>query len=483
MTAVALERPAGTQEKPPTTGKTQPRLFTRPLRRLTPKTSKGFEVIEFAASLGITLLPWQEWFLKHALELLPSGEFRFRTLLLVVARQNGKTMVGEVLTLWLMVTQPGTMVLGTSVAQELAREPWQTVADYAEDLGLVARLTRGSIDTSLWLHNRSRYKVGTTGRRGGRSLSVDLLLVDELREHLDWDGWNALTATTTARPNPITLALSNAGDDRSVVLNDLRARALAGGDDRLGIFEWSALEGCELDDVRALAQANPALGPTITLATLESKRGTMPPAGYRTEHLCIRVEVLDPAISKDGWEACADPAPMAGALRSRVVCGIDVSPDLTHVSLVAAAALDDGRVRVETVAAWESTEAARRELRDWLGRVKPRAVAWFPSGPAAALAVDLGAIKNQSAYSNADIPAICQGFSEFVDARRILHSADPLLTAQVLGTSKSPTGDGWRFTRKGAGNCDAVYAAAGAVHLARERHSRRSRARLLMPST
>lgn len=461
-------------------GKPEPRLFTPPLRRLTRRSSLGYEVVDWAHEvLGIDLLPWQRRFLIRALELV-EGRFRFDTVILLVARQSGKTTITEVLALWMMIHRPGSMVLGTSTAVELAREPWSRVADRAATMGLIARCTRGALDTSLWLHNESRYKVASSNRRGGRSLSVDLLLVDELREHLDWDGWNALTATTTARPDALTVALSNAGDDRSVVLNALRASALAGEDPRVGIFEWSALEGCELDDPDALAQANPALGHTIMLSRLESKRATMPVAGYRTEHLCQRVAVLDPALDPDAWTDCTDQATM-DALRSKVALCLEVSPDLAHVTLIAGASLADGRVRVEVVDAWDSTAAARRALPDLLARIRPRTFGWFPDGPAAALGPDLRAIRGSVEITR--VPEVCQALAEQITARRVLHPGDPLLTSQVMGAAKSPSGDGWRFTRIGAGHVDAVYACAGVVHLVRSRLAQTGKPRILLPTS
>ena len=52
-------------------GKEQPRIFTPPLRELTPDTTIGFEVIEFSEIvLGMNLLPWQKWLLIHALEIV-----------------------------------------------------------------------------------------------------------------------------------------------------------------------------------------------------------------------------------------------------------------------------------------------------------------------------------------------------------------------------------------------------------------------------
>ena len=82
-------------------GKTEARLYTQPLRKLTEKTSLGFAMIEFAEKiLGKTLYPWQKWFLIHAFEIIGSFEkewsFRFRIIYLGVARQNGKTTTSEV---------------------------------------------------------------------------------------------------------------------------------------------------------------------------------------------------------------------------------------------------------------------------------------------------------------------------------------------------------------------------------------------------
>ena len=60
-------------------GITTPRIFTPPLRELTPETSNGYAVIEFAEKfLHVHLFPWQKWLLIHGLELLPDGSYRFR---------------------------------------------------------------------------------------------------------------------------------------------------------------------------------------------------------------------------------------------------------------------------------------------------------------------------------------------------------------------------------------------------------------------
>src|SRR5947207_2858117 len=67
-------------------GCTQPRIFTPPLRRLTPSTSAGYAILGWAKeTLGWEPLPWQAWWLVHAHELLKDGTPRFRTVLTLCA--------------------------------------------------------------------------------------------------------------------------------------------------------------------------------------------------------------------------------------------------------------------------------------------------------------------------------------------------------------------------------------------------------------
>ncbi|MCG2991006.1 hypothetical protein, partial [Escherichia coli] len=80
------------------------------MRELTPETSLGFEAIEAAKIAGRRLHPWQEWFLIHSLE-LALGSFtydefpklRFKTVLLLVSRQNGKSFIMSTRLLWRML--------------------------------------------------------------------------------------------------------------------------------------------------------------------------------------------------------------------------------------------------------------------------------------------------------------------------------------------------------------------------------------------
>ena len=113
-------------------GKTEPRLWTKPLRRLTPNTSLGFAAIEYAKTiLGMVLYPWQEWALIHMLEIVgdlrKTWRFRFRTILVLVSRQNGKTELSKVIASFFLNVLRVKNVFGTSLSMEKAEEVWEAV--------------------------------------------------------------------------------------------------------------------------------------------------------------------------------------------------------------------------------------------------------------------------------------------------------------------------------------------------------------------
>lgn len=470
-----------------------PRLFTEPLRPLTPETSLGFRCIAFAEEvLKLDLDPWQRWFLIHALELNPDGTFRFRTILLLVARQNGKTDVVKALILWAMATGRVHLVVGTAQDRDIAKRAWNGAVKLAEDAPDLAHLRkpprRANGEESFALTNGAEYIIKATTEDAGRGVpGCDLLVLDELRTHKDFKAWGALTKTTMARPNALTIAMSNAGSDDSVVLNSLRDGALAGNSRTLFLAEWSAPDGCDLDDLDAIAQANPSLGRgRLTLEAIENARAIDPPAVYRTEVLCQRVRTLESAIDPSAWNECEDASATLGpregetaeefeARRSglRIVACLDVALDGAHATLALAAPLPDGRVRVEIAAAWSDTGGARDEIADLLARINPKLVGWFPAGPAAAMATtlrDRRILPNRRVkfeeIKGGSVSAACMGLADLAKTRRIRHPGDPLLDAQVTNAGRLVVADGWRFTRRGQAHVDAVYAVAGAAHMA-----------------
>lgn len=474
VNSTSSEQPAQSAAPKPLVGRVEPRLFTPPLRDLNRHTSRGYEVIDFANMVGEPLLPWQEWAAIHALEIKPDGNFRFRVVLILVARQNGKSHLKRIVSLWRLYVDGAHLVLGCGQDVTLAREQWQMsleiIKDNPELEAELETIRKTNGDEWFRLQGGGRYKIIASNRRAGRGLSADELTFDELRTQTSWDAWSALSKTTMARANGQIWAMSNAGDDDSVVLNQLRDRALSEKDPSLGIFEWSAPDGCELGDEEGWCAANPGLGHTVSEAAIRSALGTDPPQVFRTEVLCQKVDQLAGAINLGAWKACIDASTTLGSMdRKRIAVCFDVAVDdkgTTHATLAGAATTADGKVRVQIIEAWRTVEDARAALGDLLDRVKPVSIAWYPTGPGGGFAPILRARDGNVELIGSKVAEACMGLADLVKSRQVVHGDEPLLNVHVGGAQKMSAADGWRFTRRGGGHVDAAYAAAGAAYLA-----------------
>ena len=424
-------------------GVTEARIFTKPLRPLTRYTSLGFAMIEYAREeLGKNLYPWQEWALKHAFEVegkLGTGKpgawhFRFRTVVIMVSRQQGKTVLSEVIASFFLNVLHVDSIFGTSLSLDKAEEVWDEVIkdqeshpELAQDIAQIRR-TNGS--KRLVLTGLRTYKVGAPTRRAGRGDSNDLVLLDELREHRDWETWAAADASTTAKPNGMVICFSNAGDPDSVVLRQLRSQALAqiegrknaadfGGTvdgETLGFFEWSAPDGAKMDDLKALAYANPALGyGLVTERTLANKRATSPESKFRSEHMCQQVETILPAPFPDGaWEGGIDESSFIAG-ESSLVYGIDMSQDRRWTSIGVCGLREDGDYHIELVARRVGSEWAMDWFRARALR-QPMKLAFQSRGaPVAGLAEQICALHGVERAA-IEGPELTAGWGRFYDA-------------------------------------------------------------------
>lgn len=471
--------------QPKRLGHEPPRIYTPPLRKLTPRTSRGFSVIDFAEQvLEVDLFPWQKWLLIHALELLRDGSFRFRTLIVLVARQNGKSTLSQVLALWSMYVNGCNLVIGTAQDLDVAEEIWQGAVDLVDEtpdlLSLKERVILVNGKKTLELKTGERYKVKAANRRAGRGLSGDLILLDELREHQSWDAWGAITKTTMARPDAQVWALSNAGDASSVVLRYLRKMAHAAiGDpdginadddpskllpdeddeaqdyelddeDSLGIFEWSAPPGCDAADRDGWAMANPSLGYGITERSVNSACKTDPEWVFRTEVLCQWSDgSLEGPFPPGAWEAGV-VSPEDSQIVGNVIAGIDVSFDRSKAHIAFAGRTFDGQPQVEIVASRAGTDW----VLPWLQDSKRVDVIDGVTGqgrgaPVSGLLVELEAAGVPvTLWQGSDLGAGSGGFYDLVRANGIRHLPQPALDVPAATAVTKPSGDGWLWDRR-----------------------------------
>lgn len=434
------------------------------------------------------------WLAIHLGELFPDGSPRYRKAIILVARQNGKTIFTRLLILYWMFIERVAEIVATSTDRGAAKRSWLKVIDMAEKTPLLAgalparHIHRQIGEEDFWNDYDSHYRFAAPTRRAGRGDTLPRALLDELREHRSRDTWDAIVPAMNAVADALLVCISNEGDAESVVLHEEYDAAetfiqTGEGDPRTFLAAWSAPSGAAPDDVEALAQANPGLGHRVVLdALLGQARSAMAAGGetlarFRIEIMCQRVDLLEAAIRLEDWNACGWRPPwalvdLAEHRRSVALC-FDVAWDNSHATLAAAVTLG-GVTWVEILKGWNGYECRkqlRAELPGLLARYKPRKCIWFPGGPAAAVADEWSGRRVSNVLMEElraeDVVRACMGLEEQAAAQHLRHRHDPLLDAHIRQTQQLPQGDGWRFARRGMAPIDASYAAAGAVHAAR----------------
>jgi hypothetical protein len=446
----------------PVLGSISPRLHTPARGLLTKRSTLGYDALRFwRDELKFQPMPHQRWLILNLEALNPDSTPTFRSGLVTMARRNGKTQFSVAYSLWCL--SRGRSVLFSSASLATARETWQQVCDGADDMGWKFK-ARGANSQESVTVGRASFSVLSNNRNAARGRGAQVIIVDELRAHENFDSLSAIESCTSTYPDAKLLYFSNAGDRRAVPLARYRALGLSGEEPSFFLAEWSSRPECPIDSVEDWRMANPALGRTIQVGTLRAAMGTKPPAVFRVEELNSGVTDLKAAITGAAWAACLDPGTLDG-FRDRIALGFDVSTDSDHATLVAAAVLPDGKVRVETVAAWDSLHEARTDLPGLIDQIQPIGVGWVPGGAVNAMAPTLKAIRTQVELTGGEVTGMCVDLAARIDSGRLLHSGDDLLGSQITTSAKYRVGDSWRFDRAGS-QTDASYAMAAAVRLA-----------------
>jgi hypothetical protein len=485
-------------------GRVEPRIWTPPLRDLSrPEASWGYDFIDFCVMIGYELDPWQEWLAIHLGELYPDGTPRYQKAIVLVARQNGKSMFANLLVLYWMFVERVKLVWGTHKDRGEAKKAWREVIEIAEESPILMaaldplsekRIIKQIGEEEFRNLYGSNYAFSAPNRKAGRGRSVNRALIDELLTHLNRDCWNSLVPATSAQLNSLVLCLSNEGDERSIVLHEEHDAALdfietGQGDERTFLASWSSPSGSDPMDLNALAYSNPSMnrpranGTCVTSGWLLSEARSRIKAGGRTladfkiEHMCMRIDQLDPAIDLDAYRLSKTSTPIDLAQhRDRLALCPDISLDGTHATLVGAVTLN-GKTHAQVLERWTSTKKMREELPGLVAKFKPRKLVWFPSGPAIQVAAALKERKGAERWPprgveieeirGDDVAAVCMGAAEVIAAGEVEIGEDDVLDQHVKQTKRSPRGDRWVYDRRGTFPIDGTYALGGAIHAAR----------------
>lgn len=449
-------------------GKAKPRLETPRIKG----KSRGKEFADWVAKYSEPLMPWQKYVAERMMVVDRKGDYKITTQGLLIARQQGKTHLARMRILFELFAEPRkSRVIGLSSNRNMAIDTFRQVVDviesHAELKSLVKQIRYANGQESVTLLDGSMYEIAAATRDGVRGKTAHLVFVDELRE-ISREAWAAIRPTTTAT-NGVLLTASNAGDAFSEVLNSLRETALSYPPKSLGWWEYSAEPFCRLTDVDQILQANPAIGFTTKLETIQEYIKTAKPEDARTEHLCLWVDAISSPWPYRAFEdlTVQDLQLNPGAT---TVFGIDTAVTKRKASLVAAQIMPDGKIGVGIMQQWESEVAidelkVAADIKTWWDRYRPTMLC-FDKYATASIADRL----QKSGCKVVDMSGqvfytACGDLLEAIVNNRITHSGQGELVSSMNNCGAKVNDAGWRIVRrKSAGDVSAAIALAMVVH-------------------
>jgi hypothetical protein len=425
-------------------------------------SSAGDDVIEFAASVGLYLDPWQQHVCRGGLRERGRGWAAFEVSC-TVPRQNGKGAVLEARELAEILLFGGGLVVHTAhllSTSEEARTRMEQIIEDSPDLDRqVKRIVRSNGKEAIEFKNGGRIKYVARSKGGGRGWTGSLIVFDE-DMFLPASTMAALIPTLATAKLPQLWYMGSAGLAESDHKRALRERALR-GDQNLAYFEWAAPEDVDLDDRFWWARTNPR----VTLDYIEKERGAITAdEDFARERLGIwQLRNGVTVIPAGDWAACCDPESTPG---SQVSFAVDAAPDGAGSSVAIASKRPDGRIHVEIVEYRTGTDWVAGRVAELVAKWSPypREVSVDPGGPAGHLAVELEAAGVKvRAVTPRELAQACGRFYTEAVAHELAHLDDRSLNVALGAAKKRPVGDAWVWQRRDITNISPLVAATLAV--------------------
>ncbi len=281
---------------------------------------------------------------------------RYRTVLLFVARKNGKSDLAARIGLYMFVADGefGAEVYSGATSEKQAWEvfrPARLMAlncpDLAEHFGI--EINAKNLST---LERASRFEpvIGKPGDGAAPSCAI----VDEYHEHKTDDLFGTMETGMGSREQPLMLVITTAGNDVSGpcygMVSDAR-KVLAGvtTDDRLLalLFEPDEDDGWDSDE--ALLKANPNIGVSAGEQYLKDQRDkavTSPrlQGRYRTKHVNQFVGARNAYFSLFDWIQCGDVTKTVEDFHHLpAIIGVDLASTVDIAAVVLLVLLGDDR--------------------------------------------------------------------------------------------------------------------------------------------
>ena len=413
-------------------GHDQPRLATISPDQL---GSHVESVVEWARKfMQIELMDWQINALRDQLAFADDAgvELVTRTSLVSCARQQGKSVALRALSGWWLTEMPKIRgekqtVLLMAHRLDSAAQIYEEIADILEQY-FDAKLTRSYGRLAAKLPDGSKLLVRSAKPNAAHGLSVDLALVDEVwgidEEVID----GGITPTMRARRFPLLSMWSTAGTEESKVMMRYREMGLRLIDTHeptnFHFREWSPPPDLDPMDPIAWAYANPALGKTLEMSTIESEAQLPDRASFLRSSVNLWIATDRSWLPQGLWSqlVTSEPLPSGG------VVAVEVDFNDSHYYATRSVLLPDGRIGV-TVAFTCDTQT---QLWDHIAKLAKDQSIQFALTPTIDLQCPPSIERRRVVVGYAEILKWTPAVQGLIRERQIVHTGEMALAEHVV---------------------------------------------------
>lgn len=455
-----------------------------PARWATPRTpgrrSYGAAIAQVGEAMSRPLQPWQRQVVDVGTEVLADGSWAYRTVVVHVQRQAGKTTLLGPKNVHRCLVCQGAKTWLTAQRRQDGRDTWRDVAE------LVARSPLAGIVTTRRSNGSEELAVPATGSSFRVFAPSEDALHGKANESVDVDeAWafdgaqgialqQAILPTFTTTGGQLWLT-STAGTGASTWLRQYvergRAAVEAGRRDGVAYFEWSLppepaqvvtdtlteiqRAGGKLDDrlaqlldaaVDLVLAAHPGL--YVRRDAIREAALTMAPGEFLRAYGNVWTLTADRVIADHAWQGCRDPRlppPEPGALS----LAFDVSVDRSHAAIAGRWDVA-GQPAVDVLDARPGTSWLVERIEQLAERYRVRVIGYDGAGPALDVADELqrrGKVELRKLTAREYVTA-CAAFLAGVDSNLLRHRGTAALDDAVAAAARRELGDAWAWSRR-----------------------------------
>lgn len=210
------------------------------------------------------------------------GVRKYRELILIVARKNGKSALGSAIALYMLMAdgEAGPEVYSAATKKDQAKIIWTEAKRMVKKSPVLAKRAKTLVAEITTEFNDGSFRPLSSESNSLDGLNVHCSLIDELHAITDKNIYDVIVDGMTAREQPLSIITSTAGTVREGIFDikyDESCRIINGYNDESYIDERTLPIIYELDkreewtNPKCWAKANPGLGSIKSLNQLAAK--------------------------------------------------------------------------------------------------------------------------------------------------------------------------------------------------------------------